>query len=95
MTITHTSSRSIGFIAPQVKHLFSELVQYHLSDKIRLITLKYDGFSVSATKGVQEQQAFIIDQQTELDSTKQKLEDLEAKYQTQLNLIKSMKNENN
>ena len=67
---------TIGLLAQEAKDLFPELVSYSEVDS--LYGVNYAGFSMVAIKAIQEQQAVIETQQTEIDDLKARLARLEA-----------------
>lgn len=64
---------SIGFIAQEVEELFPELI--HQSGEHK--ALAYDNFAVLAIKAIQEQDALIKEQKTEIDLLHKRLEVVE------------------
>ena len=72
-----TGRRSIGFIAPEVRRIFPELVQQNQGSDDYL-TMDYAGFGVIAIQAIQEQQQLI-------DALEKKVNELSEAIQELLN----------
>ena len=74
-----TQTRSMGFIAQQVQRLFPEIISPNMGDDGKLLGISYDGFGVLAIKGIQEEQAQIIQLDKSLQEMEARLSVLENK----------------
>ena len=69
-------SRSIGFIAQEVKELFPEAVHYH--EHTDSYTLAYRTFSILALKALQERQSILDDMSSQIQDLEIKLAQLKS-----------------
>ena len=87
-------SKTIGFIAQDVKKLFPELVNVIPNDSKNnkgitdLHTLNYSGIGILAIKAIQEQQQLIQDQQQKIDLLDKEVQQLKKLVNDLLNLKK-------
>ena len=69
----------MGFIAQNVAPLFPNLVSHNMPGGEDLMGLEYSGFGVLAVKGIQEEQVWIENLETDILSIDKRLQAIEKK----------------